>query len=161
VSTIEPLPPQWMSDEEWLKFRADSPTGQGSDVVVVSGYAGYDYASQDTGRMQGGENSDFEMLNYDVRLFVGPRWRQVNDVSPIAFIAGYSHASSDEADATGMRLSTCTWAWIEGPENPTQQIQLQMLVEVMGGPDAEVRAIGYHFTARGWLLPNQDFKEVT
>jgi hypothetical protein len=111
--------------------------------------------------MQGGEDSDFQMLDYDLRLFVGPRWRELNDCSPIAFIAGYSHNSSDTADATGMRLSTCTWAWIQGPENPTQQIQLQMLVEVMGGPDAVVRAVGYRLTARGWLAPHQDFKEIT
>ena len=142
--------------EEWLHFQVQPPQGQGPDVAVVSGYVDWDPESPMTGLSE----SDVNHAWYEARYFVGPRWRQINDVSPIAFIAGYSHYSSDEADSTGMRLLRCRWEWIEGPQNPKQQIQLVVTVMVAGGPDAHCRSLGYQLTARGWLLPDQDFKEI-
>jgi hypothetical protein len=38
VTTILVENPSVQANEEWLKFRADAPAGQGRDVVVVSGY---------------------------------------------------------------------------------------------------------------------------
>ena len=161
MNVIEASPPSFVKEEEWLKFRVEppaTPANQGGDVVVVSGYAHY-HNSQ----LQGSSDGDLVGVPYVVRLFVGPSWRDLNDVSPSAFIAGFRHYDSDEADMSGRELESCTWEWVGGPDNPDQQIRLIMSLYLFGGPSADVTVIGYHLTARGWLLtqPPQDFKELT
>lgn len=154
MATILVDTPTTQVKEEWLKFRAEPPAGQGPDVAVVSGYAGY-YQSQ----ILGSSDSDYAGVQYELRLWVGPQWRDLNDVSPTAFVSGFRHMSSDEADMTGMELTECRW---EFPDpNPTRQIRLIIKVLMMGGDDANLTGVGYHLTARGSLMPNQDFEEIT
>ena len=113
MSTILIENPTWLKKEEWLQFRGEAPADEGRDVVVVSGYANYSEAN-----IIGSSDSDLLFIPYEMMLWVGPRWRELNDVSPTAFISGFRHYSSDEADMTGMEINECRW---EFPDpNPTQ-----------------------------------------
>lgn len=153
MSTILIENPTWLKKEEWLQFRGEAPADEGRDVVVVSGYANYSEAN-----IIGSSDSDLLFIPYEMMLWVGPRWRELNDVSPTAFISGFRHYSSDEADMTGMEINECRW---EFPDpNPTQQIRLIVKAYMFGGTDAYLTGLGYHLTARGWLMPNQDFEEI-
>jgi hypothetical protein len=153
VTTILVDNPSTQKKEEWLKFRAEAPSGQGQDVVVVSGYASY-YQDQ----MSGSEENDYADVPYEITLWVGPKWRELNDVSPTAFLAGFQAYEADEAQMTGMEIQECHW---EFPDpNPTQQIRLIVKAVMMGGEHAHMTVVGYHLTARGWLKPNQNFEEI-
>lgn len=44
--------------------------------------------------------------------------------------------------------------------NPKQQIRLIVTVVMMGGEHAYLTVLGYHLTARGWIMPSQDFEEI-
>jgi hypothetical protein len=142
--------PSSQEKEQWLKFLCEPIPEQGNHVVVVSGYANYD-------TLKGSEDEDNEDVEYLLWIPAGPRWRDLNDVSPTAFIAGYVHYSSDEADNTGMSVVNCTW---EFPDTPERRIRLIVNVTIRGGDDAYLRKLGYHFTARGSLMPGQNFEEI-
>jgi hypothetical protein len=153
VSTILVDNPTMQTKEEWLKFRFDGPGDNGKDVAVVSGYASY---HQD--QIRGSDESDYADVPYEVTLWVGPKWRELNDVSPTAHLAGFAAYEADEAQMTGMEIHECRW---EFPDpNPTQQIRLIIKLVMMGGEHAYLTVLGYHLTARGWLMPNQDFEEI-
>lgn len=143
--------PDAKAKEEWLRFICEPMSEQGNHVAVISGYAEYSSA------LQGSPDEDNEDVEYLLWIDCGPRWREVNDVSPTAFIAGYLHFSSDEADNTGMDIRGCTW---EFPDTPSRQIRLIVDATVRGGDDARLRRVGYHATIRGSLMPNQDFQEI-
>jgi hypothetical protein len=131
--------PTVQAKEEWLKFRAQPISGQGQDVAVVSGSAGY-YQDQ----LIGDPDSDITKVYYEVRLWVGPAWRKLNDVSPMAYVAGFAHLDSDTADMTGWEIENCQW---EFPDpNPTKQIRLIIHLNQRGGNLASLTRIGYHLT---------------
>ena len=78
--------PDGFAVEEWLRISCEPIPEQGNHVVVVSGYAQYFSA------LKGSDDDDHTDVEYLLWIDCGPRWREVNDVSPTAFGAGYIHA---------------------------------------------------------------------
>jgi hypothetical protein len=143
-------------DEHWLRFTAEGPAegegAAGKDVVVVSGYRYYT-----DGLLTGNPDSDSAPEYYECQIFVGPKWRGVNAVSPVVTVGGYSHFSSDTADVTGYRVEWCKWDFELG-QSPAagSQIRLKTYLHARGGADFSIRCLAYHLSARGILIPGQD-----
>ena len=146
-----------MPQEHWLRFTAAGPAegegAAGQDVVVVSGYKTYSDSL-----ITGSEKSDSTALSHEALIHVGPRWRTVNGVSPIATVSAFSHYNSDTADDSGYGADACKWLFkFEPTQDPTQgaRILLRVFVHARGGPDFSIRGIAYHLVARGVLVPDQ------
>jgi hypothetical protein len=147
--------PSSFNKEEMLHFAVPLVDGKGKDVVVVSGYVHYQsnwsLDNGATGVLVGSDDHDWKQNHYELRFFVGPSWRKLHDVSPIAFINEVMCGDIKDADALG--VETCTWEWVEGPDNPKHQIRLIVKCHIAGGPEAVIQSVGYHLTARGDVMP--------
>jgi hypothetical protein len=161
MAAINPGAPDSYATEEALRLRFQEvqAAAVGPDVVVVSGYSYYT-----DGKITGSSSSDSTPVNYEVHLDVGPQWRNIVDVSPSVTVSRFSHFSSDTADVTGYGVESCTWE--EPTGQPPMRIHLIAQLHIRGGPDASIRGLAYHFTARGNLMsasptwdPGAYFKE--
>jgi hypothetical protein len=136
------------------------------DLVVISGYAGFkdqhltwsgggpNYGISGTLSGHAGDTDDINdhfYQNYEIDMLVGPLWERIYDVSPIVIPAGFTHNSSDEADATGYEMLSCTW---EEPEENPRRIRLKAELRSKGGPNASITKLAYHLTAWGRLTPS-------
>jgi hypothetical protein len=150
----QPPPPQ----EHWLRFTAPGPAegegAAGEDVVVVSGYKSYSDSL-----ITGSEKSDSTALSHEAHIHVGPRWRTVNGVSPIATVSTFSHYNSDTANDSGYGADACKWLFeFEPTQNPADgaRILLKVFVHARGGPDFSIRGLAYHLVVRGVLAKGQN-----
>jgi len=75
------------------------------------------------------------------------------DVSPLVTHAGFGHSSSDEADATGYRIDSCTWDKAGDPNNNFLRVVLIVQLQMRGGPDAKLSRLGYQLMVQGTLAP--------
>lgn len=149
--------------EHWLRFTAEPPAppvGEGvggKDVVVVSGYKYY----TDT-VLTGSTESDSKANHYECHIYVGPKWRDLDGVSPVVTVSGFSHYNSDDAEDTGYGVDLCKWSW-EMPQDPSEgrRIMLIVFLHVRGGTDLSIRGFAYHLVARGSLMlgQTQDFED--
>jgi hypothetical protein len=146
--------PASLAPEQWLKVNLSGTQGAsgGPDLVVVSGYARFNGIS-------GSDDSDMLLVSYMVEMLVGPVWLRLNDVSPTVHIAGYHSPETDEADLLGYEIHSCTWELPEPPD--PKQIRLKVSLSLGGGEKAFIDSLGYHFVARGMLVPGQNFAENT
>ncbi len=145
--------PEKQTAEHWVRFKAPGPAEgtnpAGDDVAVVSGYASYQNLL-----VTGSDESDETAVDHECHLFVGPRWRTVNGVSPTVTISGNSHFSSDGADATGWRVEDCKWDFPLPPPADGAKIKLTVFLHARGGTNFSVTGLAYHLTARGVLAPD-------
>lgn len=148
-------------NEHWLRFTAEGPAeeGEASDVVVVSGYKYYTDSL-----IIGSAASDSVAESHECHIRVGPKWRKVSGVSPIATVSSFSFYNSDTANDSGYGVDVCKWLFEIGPTpNPAagHQILLKVFLHARGGPEFSIRGIAYHLVARGVLVPGQqqDFED--
>ena len=128
--------------EHRYQFEAKSPAGP---HVVVSGNT--------WGLGTLGTNDDtFE--DYEVRLIVGPWWKDVQNVVPFVTINGFMNDDWDEVDAAGWEVTDLTWDTVGGDQAPhldEERIRLKFILRVRGEGSAVIRT-AYHFFARGRQL---------
>jgi hypothetical protein len=138
--------------EHWLRFKSEAFDPLGTDVVVVSGYKYYT-----DGHVTGSPMKDSKAESHECRVFVGPRWREVGSVSPLATISAYSHYNSDETDDSGYGVDLCKWDFelTKQPQNGAQ-IMLKVFLHARGGLDLSIRGVSYQVVARGSLVPGQE-----
>jgi hypothetical protein len=143
---VEP-PSQDYEPEHRYQFVAQSPSGP---HVVVQGSV--DTFLHAVGYIQGNPNEG-EDNEYDVRLEVGPFWRDVQAVVPKVTIDGFRNTNSDEDDQQKWEIKDLTWDTIGelGASNDELRIRLKMKVLVRGEVSQIIR-LGYYLLARGRRL---------
>ena len=111
--------------------------------VIVQGSVGL------TNLLQGGE-ADSSTNFYDVRLLVGPFWRNVQSVVPKVTIDGFFSSNPDEDDYMTWAVGNLTWDTVGefGPSQNELRIRLRFRVAVQG-EQARVTQFGYYFLASG------------
>ena len=142
--------------EHWLRLTEGPAEGEPvvEEVVVVSGYKSYTDSL-----ITGSEKSDATAESHECQIRVGPKWRTVKGVSPIATVSAFSHYNSNDADDAGYGVDLCKWFFeIEPTPDPSlgAQILLKVFLHARGGPDFSIRGIAYHLVARGVLAQGQD-----
>lgn len=154
--------PKSFAKEEALRYVAQIPifTSKGlkfgaGDVVAVSGYASYDVGTiTGKGESNSGE-ADFA-LDYEIHLEVGPKWREVRDVSPSVQIHAFYNPDSHETNSTGFGVSSCIPEVTGEPASKPDRIKLVVTMHARGGSKSSITGLAYHFVATGHLLPFQD-----
>jgi hypothetical protein len=120
------------------------------DLVVVPGLANFT-----VGDIKGSDEDDGTTVEFRAEMFVGPLWRNLEDVSPQVSISGYRHDSPDTVDKVGHFVHECTWEFKTSP--PPQRIKLIYRFSLWGGDDAIIDQLSYQLTAFGEMWPGQDF----
>jgi hypothetical protein len=146
IMIVEPLE---YAKEEILKIPI---AGGAIKCLVISGYA--DFTNSGGGSVvKGDEDDDLHVVKYTAHLVVGPNWISVRDVSPIVTRSGFYHTDSDEADATGYQIFSCTWDTVgSGEPNPgVERIRLKVEIELRGGSSSRLSSLAYHLVANGVL----------
>jgi hypothetical protein len=133
------------SEEFWLKIPVTAADG---NCMVISGYA-----KQNAGIIKGDSSSDYTLVDYTLRLTIGPEWDAITDVSPTVTPSGFAHFDSDDADATGYELTGCRWEPVPGTTPGTKRIRLEVDFFCRGGPAFTLTTLAYHVVARGKLHP--------
>lgn len=141
-----------MSVEEPIAFAKEERLSipvEGLQCLVISGYATF-------GTMVGDDEDDYKDMSYTAHMVVGPNWLNVRDVSPIVTRAGFNHPDSDEADATGYKIKSCTWDTVgnPAPNTDSERIRLKVELEVKGGNFSHLTTLAYHLVATGKLAPS-------
>jgi hypothetical protein len=138
------MTPLGLAKEERLEIPVE-----GLRCLVISGYATF-------AGMEGDEDDDYKDVSYSAHMVVGPNWLNVRDVSPIVTRAGFSHPDSDEADATGYEIKSCTWDTVgnPAPDTDSERIRLKVELEVKGGGFSHLTKLAYHLVATGNLAPS-------
>ena len=143
MSIKEPNSSQYEPEYRY-QFEAKSPSGP---HVVVQG-------SVDTEpeNLQGFSLDEYS-ATYEVRLLVGPYWRDVQAVVPVVTIDGFWNSNADEDDEQRWEIHDLTWDTVGefGPSNDELRIRLKFTVTVQGEYSKVIR-LGYHLTARGRRL---------
>jgi len=126
------------------QFAAKSPSGP---HVVVQGSV-----NTEPEQLKGFPLDEYSTV-YDVRLLVGPYWRDVQAVVPTVTIDGFWNSNSDEDDEQQWRIYDLHWDTVGefGPSNDELRIRLTFKVLVQG-EYSRVMRIGYHVFARGRRL---------
>jgi hypothetical protein len=121
--------------------------------MVVSGYASFEPGVTPQSAIQGDPDDDIAMVDHTIHMVVGPQWKNVRDVSPIVARAGFGHTESDEADATGYVIDSCTWQTVASPAPNThlERIRLVVKLRLRGGGASWLTRLAYHLTATGTL----------
>jgi hypothetical protein len=117
--------------------------GSGVQCLAISGYA------QDPGNLRGNKDDDSDYEKYTVTMTIGPEWTAVRDVCPMVTVTGFAHHDSDEADATGYQIPSCSWTTVPGQSPSTVRIQLSVELWVMGGNEGYITTLAYHVIAVG------------
>jgi len=127
--------------EHRLVFAAQSPAGA---HVAASGFVNMSLKGQPE------ENA---YAFYDVRLNVGPFWRQVRAVVPHVAIARVVSINTDEDDLFGLRVQNLTWDTTNehGPSQDELRIRLKFQIAV-AGEYLRVEGLHYYFFASGRAL---------
>ena len=104
------------------------------------------------GSLKGDEDDSLEKI-YDVRLMVGPYWRDVQSVVPKVTIDGFRSINPDEDDIMDWRIRNLHWDTVGelGPNQDELRIRLRFEVFVQG-EHAQVVTIGYFLLASGRRL---------
>lgn len=134
MTIIEPIE---YHKEERLVFKAGR-----LDVVVVSGYA----------QIAAPGDDDQVYKDYEVRLTVGPWFKNVYDVSPLVTPAGFTHHGSDEDDNSGQKIYSYRWDTVGGTGDyiDEERIRIKVRVDVLG-EGRFVNLLGYQLTAITFL----------
>ncbi len=114
--------------------------------VIVQG-------SVDTlGHLKGNED-DQVVEAYDVRLLVGPFWRDVRNAVPKVTIDGFRSTSPDEDDFMWWEVKNLSWDTVGefGPNQDELRIRLKFQVWIQG-EHAQIVRLGYHLLASGRQL---------
>jgi hypothetical protein len=135
--------------EERLFLPLDALHLQYKHLVVVSGYGGPPMGQG----IQGSDDGDDEWVPYVFQIVVGPIWRKIHDVSPIALINHLDWLDFDETDKAGQGVNTCSWTAVSA--NGGERIQLQIELNVRGGTSSFVGSLGYQLTATGDVLSDK------
>jgi hypothetical protein len=150
--------PETLEPEEIMNIPV---AGSGTLCRVVSGYANfYDKNFQNSNGAPLGpppltgdelDDNDEKWVSHVVHMVVGPKWRDVRDVSPIVGLAGFSFMDNDSADASGTEIQGCAWDTVGLPEEETnfEQIRLKVNLRLCGGDRYSVIKLGYHLVAVG------------
>jgi len=151
------LTPSGFEKEE----NVDIPVaGSGVLCRAVSGYARFynpDFTNSHgapiiDGGLQGDpDDDDRKWVTHNVHMVVGPKWQSVRDVSPIVTVAGFQFWDSDDADASGTEILTCTWDTVGEPDGQTelQRIRLKVKLRMCGGHQYWITKLAYHLVAVG------------
>ncbi len=120
----------------WPRFYASpqglrTKTGDGRDLVVLSGYAGF--------HLRGTGGSWRRVIGQMVR---GPRWRRLDDVAPIISLAAIGN--DNHAVNAGWAVDWCNWG------NLNSQIYLTFGLAIRDS-DGWLYRVAYQITAVGIL----------
>jgi hypothetical protein len=139
---LEP-PPSAFEAEHRGFFQPETESYVG---VVVQG-------SVDTADSLKGNEHDHAVETYDVRLLVGPFWKDVRNVVPKVTIDGFDSTSPDEDDFMQWGTSALSWDTVgeQGPNQDELRIRLKFRVDVQG-EHAQVVRLGYYLLASGRKL---------
>ncbi len=125
-------------------FEAQSPSGP---HVVVHG-------SVDTlpDQLLGDENDQYQKA-YEVRLMVGPLWKDVQAVVPSVTIDGFWNNNADEDDHQWWSIKNLTWDTVNefGPSHDELRIRLKFII-TLSGEHSHIHRLGYNLFARGRAL---------
>lgn len=121
---------------------------------VVSGYADFSSLGEGDGnpafsKIHGDPDNDNLYVTHQLHMVVGPEFHNVDDVSPIASVAGYSFMGSDETDSTGVIVENCKWDTVQGSSTSVERVRLKVKLRMCGGKKSMVSKIAYHFTVIG------------
>jgi hypothetical protein len=97
-----------------------------------------------------GDERDFVVETYDVRLLVGPFWKHVNSVVPKVTIDGFNSTSPDEDNFMQWEVRNLTWDTVGefGPNQDELRIRLKFKVGIQG-EHAQIIRLGYYLLASG------------
>jgi hypothetical protein len=148
--------PVGFEQEEILIFPGAGPP---MSTVAVSGYAVFhkafaattDGPTIDEYGLVGDEDDDGVFVKYRAEMVVGPTFSQVQDVSPVVTVAGYTFFDSDTADHSGFQVDGCTWdtVGLPPPEQAFERTRLKVELRVSGGSSCAVTRLAYHFIVQG------------
>lgn len=148
--------PDSIGSEHWLHLNLGG-AGEGQegnpDVVVMSGIAHYA-----EGTLIGHEDHDGWVVNYVVEMLVGPLWRRIIDCTPLLVGSGYIFLDSDTADHSGWHVNSTSWSVAD--VSGGKRIQLEGSLSIRGGTRFSLQQITFHATAKGYVIPGQDFGEL-
>lgn len=104
------------------------------------------------GVLVGDEDDSFEKI-YEVRLLVGPFWRDVQNVVPKVTVDGFRNNNADEDDIADWRIRNLSWDTVGefGPSQDESRIRLRFEVFVQG-EHSQVINLGYYLMASGRRL---------
>jgi hypothetical protein len=91
-------------------------------------------------------------------MHVGPLWRDIKDCAPMLVGAGYIFLDSDTADHSGFHVSHTAWSAVDVQGG--KRIQIEGHLAIRGGTRFSLQQIAFHATAKGYLIPGQDFGEL-
>ena len=100
-----------------------------------------------------GHPDDGTINTYDMRLLVGPYWRNVESYVPKVTIDGFYSSGPDVDNYMRWRVRDLTWT-TQGEFGPSQdelRIRLDFSVDVQG-EKAELSQLGYYLLASGRRL---------
>ena len=139
----------------------DIPVATGGTLCrVVSGYAnfyekdftnhwGAPIGSPITGDVYPNDD-DKKWTSYSVHMVVGPKWRNVRDVSPIVHIAAFYFMDSDSADSSGTEILSCKWDTVGLSEgNRLGAYPFEVRLRLCGGKGYYINKLSYHLVAVG------------
>ena len=149
MATIIEPPEDRYEPEYRHQFEARNPSGphvvaQGSVHVPWEPSLGY---------LIRGNESDHVTEEYDVRLMVGPYWRDIEAVVPKVTIDAFYTTSPDQDDQLSWEIRNLQWDTLGefGPSQDELRIRLRFEVTI-SGEHSRIPRLGYHIIARGRRL---------
>lgn|GEM_PF-1891133 len=132
------------------QFEAVSPSGP--HVVIQGSIRTFPSGPPPNGALRGNEDDD-EENEFDVRILVGPFWKDVQSVVPKVTIDGFVSFNPDEDDALKWEIRELEWDTIGelGASNDELRIRLKFRV-IVRGEHSWITRLGYHVMARGRRL---------
>ena len=134
----------------------DVSVNTGRDAIVLSGYGVVKASNASTAVVKGPPfgfgldvESDDIFSKHDFDILVGPRWRDVVQVSASVSMAGIFSDDSDEVDRSLWNIEGCTWN--EASASGAKRINLCVNLNTMGDGNGWIN-FAYHLVATGNLM---------
>lgn len=137
------MPPQGVFDAEHRGFF--QPEIEDHVGVIVQG-------SVDTRDILKGDDSDQVIVSHDIRMVVGPFWRQISTVVPKVTVDGFDSTNPDQDDFMRWEITSLRWMK-DGPLGPNDEDRIKLMFRVnVQGEHAQVIRLGYFLMASGRAL---------
>jgi hypothetical protein len=144
MSTLKEIAASMHEPEHRLKFRAQDPPW---DFVTVSGHV-------EINTLEVWGASDDDWTEFEVHMWIGPWWQDVQECVPSVWIDTFDNADADEDDWQGYNVKQLKWATDgEGapPNSDEVRVRLEFIVRIMG-ESSYVRGLGYRASMGGRRL---------
>jgi hypothetical protein len=95
------------------------------------------------------EAGDDSVVNFNVQITVGPKWREIFQCSPLIASRLYLNTDADEDDQQLWEISPCTWEIVEAAGGKRIRLKFSMSQR---GEHTHFHGISYQATATGSLM---------